>query len=266
LLDSYKGGDAFARQTTLTALKNIKGEAKVVVPRLLQLLKDDPQNNTRWQAFDLLGDYGAEAAAAVPVLVEEMRGTSAYRFKAAEALARIDPGRARKAAAPVLRGLLETPAFRVAAASALLRVEPGSKEALAVLQAALADPNLYIRQQVADVLGSAGPEARGAVPALRKALKDESPAVRLNAAAALWRVTGDGKSALPVLVAALKREEPLPLRVQAARKLGEVGPAAKAAVPALLEAWRDPDTSAQNFAAIALKAIDPEAAAKAGVR
>jgi hypothetical protein len=236
------------------------------VPHLLQVLKDDPQSYTRWQTFDLLGDYGAEAAAAVPVIVEEVRGTSMYRFKAAEALARIDPARARKEAAPVLRGLLETPALRVAAASALLRVEPGSKEALAVLQAALADPNLYIRQQVADVLGSAGPEARGAAPALRKALKDESAFVRLNAAAALWRLTGEAETARPVLVAALKPEEPAQVRAHAARKLGEVGAAARAAVPALLEVWRDPDLNARTSAGLALKAIDPEAAARAGVR
>jgi HEAT repeat protein len=51
----------------------------------------------------------------------------------------------------------------------------------------------------------------------------------------------------------------------AARSLGQIGPAAKAAVSALIDALKDEDKDVRTAAAEALKKIDPEAARKAGV-
>jgi HEAT repeat protein len=48
--------------------------------------------------------------------------------------------------------------------------------------------------------------------------------------------------------------------------LWQVGGAAKQAVPALVKALNDPDQSVRWQAALALKQIDPEAAASAGVK
>jgi HEAT repeat protein len=55
------------------------------------------------------------------------------------------------------------------------------------------------------------------------------------------------------------------VRQSAAWALGEIGAAAKPAVPALIEALKDEDRDVQFRAAEALKRIDPEAAHKAGV-
>jgi HEAT repeat protein len=57
-----------------------------------------------------------------------------------------------------------------------------------------------------------------------------------------------------------------PTRIIAIRALGEYGGDANAAVPQLLEALKDPNYSIRNSATNALKKIDPEAAAKAGIK
>jgi HEAT repeat protein len=72
------------------------------------------------------------------------------------------------------------------------------------------------------------------------------------------------KAALPVLLEVIRGTEQPYIRQQAVNALGEVGPPAKAAVPALLKARKD--NNLRFVADAALKKIDPRAAAKAGVR
>jgi HEAT repeat protein len=62
-----------------------------------------------------------------------------------------------------------------------------------------------------------------------------------------------------VLAEALK-EKDNDVRIKAAGLLGEIGPAAKAAVPALREMLRDRDPAVHDAAAEGLKKIDPAAA------
>jgi HEAT repeat protein len=266
LLRALDDKDSNTRQTIVFALRTIRPDGKAVVPRLLEVAKED-QTYARTAALDLLGEYGPEAAAAVPLLLDELkRGQQPYnRVRAADALQRIDPERARKEAVPVLRELLGPPAARVLAAGALLRIEPGDKDALAACEKALADANYGTRMQAADMIGNAGAAARGLAPQLRRLLKDPAANVRVSAAGALWRVTDDPKEALPVLLALLKEGDPLYVRAHAASKLGMMGPRARAAVPALLEAYRSGDANLRGAAGFALKIIDRDAAARAGV-
>jgi len=68
---------------------------------------------------------------------------------------------------------------------------------------------------------------------------------------------------VPALSKALKDEDMF-VRMHAAQSLGHI--ADRLSVPALLEALNDPDEHVRKCAAEALKKIDPEAAAKAGVK
>jgi HEAT repeat protein len=122
------------------------------------------------------------------------------------------------------------------------------------------DPSLSVRQAAASALGGIGPEARVAGTALFRATKDTDEGVRNNAFWALSRILPDPELTIPVLIAGL--DDPYRVaRENAAIALGRYGLEARAAVPALLRTW-----ATNASAGFALKQIDPEAAAKAGVR
>ncbi len=77
---------------------------------------------------------------------------------------------------------------------------------------------------------------------------------------ALWYWLSTGARAVPTLIEMLKDDDPS-TRIVAAEQLGLVGPAANAAVPALLaQATRDGSQHANTTAAAALKSIDLTAA------
>jgi HEAT repeat protein len=79
-----------------------------------------------------------------------------------------------------------------------------------------------------------GRSAAAAGPALRKAVSDEDPAVRLCAGTTLHELTGDAGPGIEVCVAILQDSSlPVGVRLNAARGLGEIGPAAAETVPVL---------------------------------
>jgi HEAT repeat protein len=178
-------------------------------------------------------------------------------------------------------------AVRAKAATKLPRVEPQEKVALAPLSRLLKDPDETVRISAASALSSIQPR-RAVVPALIAALKDESSAVRTSAVAGLgvksmaetvvppilvalkdpaklvrWRAlvalgdVGDQKLTLMALIAALK-DPAAEVRCLAAEMLAEFGPAAKAALPALLDLWKGTDRGGRSWALNALVAIDPD--------
>jgi vesicle coat complex subunit len=169
---------------------------------------------------------------------------------------------------------------------------------LTELQKELKDKDAEVRRNAALGIGSIGPEAKAATPALVPVLKDSDKNVRVAAATALWRMGSAAKAAAPGLVEALKGDEETQVRMMAAYALGkigaekdvvvslagvlrsdavvvrraaafalgEIGPPAKEAVSDLVTVFRDNDMIASKNAAQALRKIDPEAAAKAGVK
>jgi HEAT repeat protein len=105
-----------------------------------------------------------------------------------------------------------------------------------------------------------GLSARDATPTLVPLLDDKQTSY--TAATALG---GIGVESIPVLTKALTNTRAC-TRESAARVLGMFGPKAQSAVPALARCTKDEDESVRGFAAFALKQVDPEAAAKAGVQ
>jgi HEAT repeat protein len=85
-----------------------------------------------------------------------------------------------------------------------------------------------------------------------------APAQRPKAAAAFRKVGPAAKAAVPALLAAL-RERGEPIRSLAAQALGRIGAKAREAVPALLELLRDKNDSLRFDAAEALSRIGPGA-------
>jgi HEAT repeat protein len=175
--------------------------------------------------------------------------------------------------------------LRIRAVEALFRLGSAAEAAIPALVQVLRDEE-PARIKAAEVLGHLGPAAKAAVPALRELLKAVDPEARIQAALALWRIERRTEDTIPVLVDALHnptasrlgstssspsrfgtstRPIVIPLCQQAADALGQMGPAARAAVPALTEALKDAHVAAYRPAfALALAKIDP-AAAKAAV-
>jgi HEAT repeat protein len=129
-------------------------------------------------------------------------------------------------------------------------------------------PTASVRGIAALALGHIGPDARLAAPALFRAMKDTDEYVRGNAFYASGRILPNPDPTIRILAAGLDDPFPGP-RLYAAMALGEYGTNATATVPALLRvlATNNPaDWQFRGVACSALKSIDPQAAAKAGVK
>jgi hypothetical protein len=115
-------------------------------------------------------------------------------------------------------------------------------------------------------LGFIGPPAKEAVPSLLRWATNADQEVRFGAIYALGEIHAEPERVLPVLINAL-HDPASGVQHGAVWALQYFGPDAKVAVPALAELLNAPYDYESRFAATnALKAIDPEAAAKAGVK
>jgi HEAT repeat protein len=115
-------------------------------------------------------------------------------------------------------------------------------------------------------LGKIGPSAISTLPLLKASLQETNSYLSGQAAVAIWRIDGDVATALPVLL----REMPgtvEPRKWDWIVALGEMGPRAKEAVPQLrTELAQDRFNFVLDYVTNALKKIDPQAAADAGVK
>jgi hypothetical protein len=178
---------------------------------------DSPDPEVRFPAIFALGAIGADAAEAVPALADILCH---------------DPD----------------PDVRNQAALALSKMAPASATAVPALAQALADAELAVRMNATVALLRLGPEARPAVPALIRALKDENNQTNLGTfhatiqdltAVALGRASAGTADGVPALAAALEEDHTAETRAAIVRGLGQVGPRARLAVPALVRAVED---------------------------
>ncbi len=125
------------------------------------------------------------------------------------------------------------------------------------------------------VLAGIGPAAKPAIPSLLREVQSSNAIVRGNALYALGCIRAEPKLVVPELAKALNDPDPY-CRRHAAQALKAYGPEAKSAVPALVEAVGKPPAGQEasevdpNDSVVAaqeaLRQIDPEVAAKAGIR
>jgi HEAT repeat protein len=130
-----------------------------------------------------------------------------------------------------------------------------AKPALPALIECLKLDEGVVPERVAGAVKRMGPQAVDtATSALIEALNDQNETVRRTAAFSLGMVDTEGKS-----IAALIRmlREDASAGYAAARALGMMGPKAKSAVPALVEALRDKRVGVRMEVAEALQKIDP---------
>jgi HEAT repeat protein len=208
------------------------------VPSLLSLLQDDDRT-VRLRAVAALGEFAAEVRRALPALRAALEEA---------ALGDEDAG------------------VRTEAGRGLLRAGPQPAAEVPALTDALHSAIDVVRFHAAITLGDFGRDGRPAVPDLiRASLWDGESAVRLAAATALRKIGRNGPLVLSVLTEALGDANELVCWV-AAERLGQMGPEAREAVPALRQALRrDYRLSiVKTGVRLALERIDPQAAAAAG--
>jgi HEAT repeat protein len=158
------------------------------------------------------------------------------------------------------------PSKRNKAGRALENLDSAAKDAIPVLIEALKDrqPEFNLAPTVAKALGKIG---KPAVPALIEALEVKDGKVQAYAAMALKQIGMDAKAAVPALIEVVKKyKDPAHIaRLNSIAALGKIGPAAKDAVPLLIDISKEkPPLSAARLAAVtALGQIGPEAKAAA---
>jgi len=144
-----------------------------------------------------------------------------------------------------------------------------AKPAVPALIHLLNDRDPDVRSAAAVACGWIGPPARDAVPALvERYLRDTSDEVGLYAAQSLGWIQPEPAMVLPAYVENLERGNGKRWLTydETFLVLGKLGQKARTAVPVLLRILNDPnDPTYHQAAARALKKIDPEAAAKAGI-
>jgi vesicle coat complex subunit len=127
-----------------------------------------------------------------------------------------------------------------------------TKAVVAALADALKDPDGGVRRAAASSLGALGSAAVDAIPGLAATTMDSDPSVRNATIEALGRI--GSPAAVPVLVQALKDPRTGSLAVRA---LGNMGPTARGAIPALRE-FQSQNGTSQSEVEAAIKAIERE--------
>jgi HEAT repeat protein len=200
------------------------GDPKAV-PVLIAALEDE-DSSVRWSAIGALKAFGHKAKAAVSILAQAVNGDESNGWYAAGAVGAIDA-----------EGV---------STSALIE--------------ALGNKSPVLRRFAAMGLSGIGRKAISAEPALHHGLQDSDLSARIAAAGAYWSVTGEADEAVSVLRSALQAAENWTERMRAASALGEIGPAAKDAVPDLIACLPSNVDYVVAYAAEALGKIGPEAA------
>ncbi|MDB6065657.1 MAG: lyase domain protein repeat-containing protein [Pedosphaera sp.] len=122
----------------------------------------------------------------------------------------------------------------------------------------------YAQFSIARLFGYFGPAASNAVPCLVRRLEVADAIPLETAIPALGRIHARPKLAVPALLKHINKKTPM--LDPAVYAIGQFGADAKEAVPVLVGLPGDQDDIIRRIAANSLRQIDPEAAAKAGVK
>ncbi|EEF57327.1 HEAT repeat domain-containing protein [Pedosphaera parvula] len=182
-----------------------------------------------------------------------------------------------------ISGLKDSSALaRAISASLISAIGPAASNAVPALITTLQGSEAYrkggtvdCRSVAACALGRIGPAAASSLPALTNLLTSTNVYLRIEVASAVWRITSDEHQALPILISDIPTLDSTNFKMLDKYKkynaiicLAEMGPRATNALPMLLNELTNSKNDAFILAPItnALKAIDPAAAAKAGVK
>lgn len=186
------------RHAAAVAWWSVTREAEPVMPVLIGLV-GDPE--VGWRAAHLLGQIGAAAAPAVPVLLELLETEATHRPSRTPSMTAVALGKigveAPEAVVPGIVRLLEHARtdVRLNAAAAVQALGPGAAPAMPALVAMLRAGDPEERMTAANALAALGPVAQGAEGALDELARETSGDVLVghvasSAREALRRIRG----------------------------------------------------------------------------
>jgi HEAT repeats len=227
IVASLLAADHLGRQTLAVELRS---HGKAAVPGWIQLLENTASDyNLHVVVASELGALGADAGAAVPVLVRFLR----------EGFPGMEPGEMS------LDQRIKTP--DVSRQSARTALKSIGVPAVDALRALLRDTSGRVRQEAATTLGGIGPGAAAAVPDLIRALGDADKVVAIFAAWSLGELLVTEPAVQEALVAALRDDEAL-VRFEAARAIGKFGKDAAGVREDIRKLTGDPHASVRRIA------------------
>jgi HEAT repeat protein len=267
LVKSLESDNVHVRRWSAYALGEMHAGAKEAIPALLEAVKDQ-DSKVRAAAVAALGAMGPAAKTAIPAGTRLLRDEdSAVRRSAAVALWYID-----RRVDGTLNNLIEgirdddhDPVDRIECIQIIGTMAPKSKRAVGSLVQVLADRRPEIRVASAKALLQLGPEAVSrAITYLVRMIIDKKTGNddRRAAGDALVEI---GADAVEGMLRLLRDDDP-DVRELGAVLLGRMATRAKAAITPLTRALNDDEDSVRQAAGEALKKIDPDAAAKAGIK
>ncbi|WP_158545318.1 HEAT repeat domain-containing protein [Bremerella cremea] len=280
-----------ARYMVLCAAMLFCGTLSAAEPDVAKLTSElKAGGEASYQAADDLAD--APAAQAVPALTAALDSTDVeLQRRAARSLAQF--GKEAKSAVPKLSQLLDSPVpkLRAYAAYALGNIADNKLAALPKLIKLVADQDAMVRRNALEALLDLDVDSEVSLPILVNVLENSDPAMVLPV---LNEMAEQGERAIPRLRKALKNEraaywaclvaeamgpKAAPLvpdltevlsskdpgtRMHALIALGEIGPAAKPALDAVVKALEnDPVPAVKYSAAFALASMEAEKATDA---
>ena len=224
-----------------------------IVPSLKKPLGSD-QPVVRRESCEVAGRLGVAASSLVPLLVARLSDEDKLVVRAAASAL----GEVRGEPDLVLPGLQQlladdSPSVRAIALSALAEFGPLANKAIPAVCRMINDDSTIVRAAAARSLGQIGEGSEEAVHALMDAIDDPHGGVTIQAANAISQL---GTTAVPALVRLLEKPA---YRDLAVTVLGEMGPAAKTAVPALVGLLKTDNEELRRESFIALAMIGPDA-------
>jgi HEAT repeat protein len=237
LVKALEHTDPARRIEAAEDLGRIVPPAAAALPALLPLAKKAADPLLRVEAAKAVASIDPKDTAALPVLIDALTDKVVKtRKRAAECLGDLGPA-ARSAVADLVRAISDSdPTVSWAAIDALGLIGPDAASAVPALVKALDEADK--RGAAVDALGQIGRKARAASPVLEKLLTGDDVAVRWAAASALVRIGGPGaRAGVRYLLETATRDR--------ARNWTDannvlMAPAARDALPALLEAVAEP--------------------------
>lgn len=253
-------------KTVLFALYSIGSQAQEAVPAVVPLL----QNRDPWVvefAGHMLGSTGIGAANVAANLMQVVgNGTMPVnqRCACANALGNIGPA-AQSVVPALLKSVAEPepdapppgtpgyygqPSLRAAILAALGRIGGEDENLIPVLRSQLTSRSQECRAAAADALGRVAGQSGEVFVDLLRRIRDDDAGVRAMSALAIGRMTqgrtpAELETAVVTLMTALADEYSY-VRRAAAISLGKIGPAARAALPALRQSLTNQTSSGSD--------------------